>query len=351
MIAAIDLHLDLGEFRLRGASIEARDGDYMVVLGPSGAGKTLLLECIAGLRRPAKGRILIDGRDVTSLPPEKRGLAFVPQSYALWPHMTVYDNIAYPLRCRKTREDEVRRRVKWISEELGIEHLLHRKPGTLSGGEQQRVALARALVWEPKAVLLDEPTAALDPALRGSAWRLLRELHRRLGFTAIHVTHDLAEAAALATRAAFMYDGRVVKQGSLDAVLASIEASRYLGDTNVLKGRVVEARGGEAIVEARGARILAVIDAKPGDEVVLALRPEDIVILKELRAESSARNVLPAVIVDLEPRGPLVLVHARSAEGLVLRAYVTKSSAEHLELRPGSKVVLCFKASAVKKIA
>jgi len=274
LIVVENLHLNVGEFKLQGASLKARRGEYLVVLGPSGAGKTLLLECIAGLRRPTRGRIVVDGVDVTRFPPEKRGLAYVPQDYALWPHMTVYSNIAYPLKCRRVAEVEVRRRVKWIAEELNVDHLLHRRPGSLSGGERQRVALARALVWDPKALLLDEPTAALDPALKSSAWKLLKKLHLKLGFTAIHVTHNLAEAATLAERAAFMYNGVIVKQGRLDDVLATPEASKYLGDTNIYQGKVVESKNGETIVDIHGTKIVSVVaNAQQGEEVVLMLRP------------------------------------------------------------------------------
>ncbi len=350
MIVVEDLHLNLGEFKLEGVYLEARRGDYVVVLGPSGAGKTLLLECIAGLRRPERGRILVDGIDVTGLPPEERRLAFVPQSYALWPHMTVYDNIAFPLRCRGASEREVKERVKWIASELDIEHLVRRKPGTLSGGEQQRVALARALVWEPKALLLDEPTAALDPVLKSGAWRLLRRLHEKLGFTAVHVTHDMAEVAALASRAAFMWGGRVVKQGSIGEVLASMEASRYLGDANIYRGKVVEAGGGEIVVDVEGCKVVAVADGVLGEPVVLSLRPEDVVLLRPGAYDVSARNTLEVVVEEVEPRGPLMLVKAR-AGSFHLKAYVTRSSADHLGVECGAKLVACFKASAVRRVA
>ncbi len=350
LIATVNLHLNLGEFKLRGVSVKAANRDYMVILGPSGAGKTLLLECIAGLRKPDKGMILIDGNDVTNLPPEKRELAFLPQNYALWPHMRVFDNIAYPLRCRRVPESEIKRRVKWVSRELEIAHLLNRKPTSLSGGEQQRVALARAMVWEFKAILLDEPTASLDPSLRRSTWKLLRRLHERMGFTAIHVTHDVAEAFALATKSAFMYEGKIVKQGLLNEVLTTAEAVQYLGDTNLMKGKILDTAKGEALVRVADTHIIAVIDGKPGEEVVLSLRPEDIIVLRERRLESSARNILQATVESLELHGPLVLLHTRSGEKLMLKVYVTKSSAEYLKLKPKSKVILCFKASAVKRV-
>jgi len=349
LIVVENLYLDLGKFKLQGASLEARKGEYLVVLGPSGAGKTLLLECIAGLRKPVRGRIIVDGVDVTGYPPEKRGLAYVPQDYALWPHMTVYNNIAYPLRCRKFSEAEIRSKVEWVAEELEISHLLNRKPETLSGGEKQRVALARALVWSPKAILLDEPTAALDPALKSSAWKLLKKLHLKLKFTAIHVTHNLAEAATLADKAAFMYNGVIVKQGGLDDVLATPEASMYLGDANVYRGRVIRCGKGETIVDVHGVKIVTVVDAMLGEEVVLMLRPEDVLLLKK-PALSSARNTLKVIIEELESRGPLVLVHAKHGD-LRLKAYVTRSSSEHLELRPGRQLYVSFKATAIKRIA
>ena len=349
MIIVENLYLDLGEFKLQGVSLEAGKGEYLVVLGPSGAGKTLLLECIAGLRKPVRGRIVVDGVDVTNFPPEKRELAYVPQDYALWPHMTVYRNIAYPLRCRRFSKAEIKRRVKWIAEELGISHLLNRKPGTLSGGEKQRVALARALAWNPKAVLLDEPTAALDPALKSSAWKLLKNLHSKLKFTAIHVTHNLAEAATLAEKTAFMYGGVVVKQGKLNDVLATHEASMYLGDANVYRGKVVQRRRGEIVVDVYGTKIVTIADAILGEEVVLMLRPEDVLLLKK-PALTSARNTLKVIVEEVESRGPIVLVHVRRGD-LRIKAYVTKSSSEHLELKPGKRLYVSFKAAAIKRIA
>ena len=352
MIEAQDLHLDLSLFKLEGASVKAGDGEYLVVLGPSGAGKTLLLEVIAGLRKPEKGRVLVDGVDVTNEPPERRGIAFAPQNYALWPHMTVYDNIAYPLKLRRIPKEEIRSRISQMAEELGITHLLKRRPSTLSGGEQQRVALARALIVRPKAVLLDEPTAALDPALKASTWALLRRIHRRHRFTAIHVTHDLSEAASLATRAAFMMAGKVVKEGSLDEVLATKEASKYLGDTNIFRGKVVRVSEGEALIDLGGVQVV-VVGRPTGGEATLALRPEDVVVLKEPYGMISTRNILRGKVEWVEDRGPLTLINVKVREGnkLSIKAYVTKASKEHLGIREGAEILVCFKASAIKLIS
>ena len=235
MIEIRDLLVNLSGFALSIDKLDIYKKEYLVVLGPSGVGKTILLLALAGIVKPIKGSIRINGVDITNYPPEKRGIALVPQNYALFPHMSVYDNIAYGLRVRGTPEQEIRERVKEITERLGITHLLHRKPLTLSGGEQQRVALARALVIEPELLLLDEPLSALDPRLRINAIKLLKGLHRELGFTAIHVTHNLAEALSLATRIAYMEKGRLIGVYEPREFLETGYATSYLEEYRALK--------------------------------------------------------------------------------------------------------------------
>ncbi len=235
MIEIRGLLVRLGDFTLSIEKLLVKQGEYMVVLGPSGVGKTILLLTLAGLITPEKGSVLINGVDVTHDPPERRGVALVPQGYALFPHMNVYDNIAYGLRVRGAPEQEVREKVREIAERLGITHLLSRKPRTLSGGEQQRVALARALVVEPELLLLDEPLSALDPRLRISAIKLLKRLHRELGFTAIHVTHNLAEALSLATRIAYMEKGRLIGVYEPREFVETKHATPYLEEYRALR--------------------------------------------------------------------------------------------------------------------
>lgn len=227
-----------GGFTLSIDRLSVGRGEYMVVMGPSGVGKTLLLYTITGFMKPVRGSIVIDGVDVTGLPPERRGVAIVPQEYALWPHMTVYENIAYGLRLRGVRGRELEERVRGIAERLGIEGLLHRKPSTLSGGEKQRVALARALVVEPKLLLLDEPTASLDPGHRFMVWRLLRRLHGELGFTALHVTHNIAEALYLGDRIAYMEEGRLIDVAPAAEAPGRRWARRYLEEYRFMAGVV-----------------------------------------------------------------------------------------------------------------
>src|ERR671923_2726736 len=196
-----------------GIDLLIRDGEFLVLLGPSGCGKSTLLRMIAGFERPTEGEILIGGNAVNHLPPRARKIAMVFQSYALYPHMTAYKNIAFPLKAQRTSNADIPRKVEWAASLFGIKHLLARKPRELSGGERQRVALARALVREPSVFLLDEPLSNLDAQLRASARDELEQFQRRIGTTTIYVTHDQAEAMGLGDRIAVMYEGRLRQLG------------------------------------------------------------------------------------------------------------------------------------------
>jgi len=236
LIVVEDLLVELPGFRLEVGELRVGEGEYLVLLGPSGVGKTLLLHAIAGLVRPRRGRILIGGRDVTREPPEARGVALVPQDYALFPHMSVLDNIAYGLRLRGIPRGEAYGRARRLAEMLGIARLLGRRPAGLSGGEMQRVALARALAVEPRVLLLDEPLASLDPEARARGRRLLKDLHSSLGFTAIHVSHDILDAVVLADRVAYMRGGRLECTCSPGEFMESPHARPYLDELEPLLG-------------------------------------------------------------------------------------------------------------------
>jgi multiple sugar transport system ATP-binding protein len=197
-----------------GIDMQAREGEFLVLLGPSGCGKTTLMRMIAGLERPSAGAVLIDGEDVTDMPPRARNIAMVFQSYALYPHMSVYRNIAFPLRVRGVSGGTVDEKVRWAARLFGIERLLDRKPRQLSGGERQRVALARAVVREPKIFLLDEPLSNLDAKLRTAARDDLKEFQRRLATTTVYVTHDQIEAMGLGDRIAVLNQGKVRQIGT-----------------------------------------------------------------------------------------------------------------------------------------
>jgi multiple sugar transport system ATP-binding protein len=204
-----------GEVRaVDGVDLSTKEGEFLVLLGPSGCGKTTLLRMIAGLERQTAGDVLIGGLVVNDLPPRTRKIAMVFQSYALYPHMTVFKNIAFPLKAQDVPKAEIPKKVEWAAALFGIEHLLHRKPRELSGGERQRVALARALVREPSVFLLDEPLSNLDAKLRASARDELQQFQRRIGTTTMYVTHDQVEAMGLGDRIAVMQGGKVRQIGT-----------------------------------------------------------------------------------------------------------------------------------------
>jgi len=345
MIEVRNLRVDLGDFSLKDIDLSVRDGEYLVVMGPTGAGKTLLLQTILGFVEPKEGKIIVDGRDVTKLPPEMRELSYVPQEYALFPHMSVFDNIAFGLKVRGASSAEVRERVREISEILRISHLLGRKPITLSGGEKQRVALARALITEPKAVLMDEPLSAIHRSLREELQAFLKEIHSRLGFTAIHVTHDHLEASYLGDRIALIAGGRVVKIGRLEELRDDPEASDFIGPENILRGRA-ERKEGFTIVRVNDIEFISAYESE-GDVLVI-VRPEDIFVHPSGELPKvSARNVLEARVLTVRYRPPIYEISLETS-GVKLRSFLTKQALEELDVREGRRILISMKASALK---
>jgi multiple sugar transport system ATP-binding protein len=254
-------------------NLEIADGEFLVLVGPSGCGKSTLLRMIAGLEDASDGTIEIGGRDVTDLPPRNRDIAMVFQSYALYPHMTVRQNLGYGLKARRTPKDEIARRVTEVGEMLGLGELLDRKPAQLSGGQRQRVAMGRAIVRKPQAFLLDEPLSNLDAQLRVGMRASLAQLHQKLGVTTVYVTHDQTEAMTLGHRVAVMRDGRLLQvdrpqqlyEHPRDVFIAAFTGSpgMNLVDATVEDGTV---RFGEFALPVEGAH--------PQGRVVLGIRPE-----------------------------------------------------------------------------
>jgi iron(III) transport system ATP-binding protein len=281
-----DLALRLGETEvLKDVSLRVPAGQAVALLGPSGSGKTTLLRAIAGLAQPQHGsiavgqRVLFDAARGIDLPPERRGLGLVFQSYALWPHRTVFENVAAGLKLRGATADEIGQRVDKVLAQIGLAHLRDRFPPQLSGGQQQRVAIARALVYEPPVILLDEPLSNLDAKLREEARAFLRTLIMKLGLSAIHVTHDQVEAMALADRIVLLHDGAVAQDAAPMTIYndpATLFAAEFMGSNNRLEGRLVEKVNGRATLELFGQRVsgLARTQASVGDNVVGVIRIE-----------------------------------------------------------------------------
>jgi iron(III) transport system ATP-binding protein len=267
-----DVALRLGDNEiLKGVSVAVPAGEVVALLGPSGSGKTTLLRAIAGLETPYRGSIGIGdhvffdaGRDV-ELPAEERGLGLVFQSYALWPHRTVFENVAYGLKLRGVSTTEIKARVEKTLAQIGLAHLAARYPHQLSGGQQQRVAIARALVYEPPVILLDEPLSNLDAKLREEARAWLRTLIVTLGLSAIHVTHDQVEAMAIADRIVLLDAGVIAQEGSPTTLYnepATLFAAEFMGSNNRLDGKLLENSGGRATIELFGERLSGIARTK-----------------------------------------------------------------------------------------
>ncbi|MDC7786859.1 ABC transporter ATP-binding protein [Rhodoplanes sp. TEM] len=298
-------HVDLwygSNHVLRDVDLRIEPGEFFAFLGPSGCGKTTLLRLIAGFNQADRGRVLIAGRDVSGLPPWKRDVGMVFQSYALWPHMTVEQNIAFGLEERRLPRQEIRKRVAAALDLVGLGGLEKRRPAQLSGGQQQRVALARTIVVEPKVLLLDEPLSNLDAKLRGEVRRELRELQQRLGLTAIFVTHDQEEANTICDRIAVMKDGTVQQVGAPTALYdapRNLFVAGFLGTTNILQGRVLRDCGGVAFETAAGTIPLPA-GALPGGDVPpgakLVFRPHHAILSRPGVPLAEGRARLPGTI-------------------------------------------------------
>jgi ABC-type sugar transport system ATPase subunit len=314
---------------LRGLDIEVLEGELFVLLGPSGCGKTTLLRAIAGLAELDAGRILLGDTDITAVPAEARNVAMVFQDYALYPHMTVRNNLAFGLKRHRVPRDEIPRRIERVVRMLGVEALLERKPHQLSGGQQQRVALGRAIVREPALFLMDEPLSNLDAQVRASTRAELKELQRRLGVTTVYVTHDQMEAMTLADRLAVMNQGRLEQVGRPLEVYrapATLFVAQFLSNPrlNVLDGEIVAGPDGTAVRTALALFPIAGPGVS-GRHVRVGIRPECLRLSFQPLPEA-----YPLEIGLVEPLGPEILVHARWSGGdLVARAPADFAAPEH----------------------
>jgi putative spermidine/putrescine transport system ATP-binding protein len=302
---------DLGGRRIvDDLDIHVERGELVCLLGPSGCGKTTTLRMIAGFLAPDTGRIVIDGRDVTALPPERRPTAMVFQNYALWPHMSVFDNVAFGLKLRRLPRAEIAQKVGEMLELVGLTHHLRSRPAHISGGEQQRVALARALVQEPAVLLLDEPLSNLDAKLRVRVREDIRDIQQRLGITTVVVTHDQDEALSIGDRVAVMNGGRIEQLAPPDELYRRPATGFVGGFVGVMNGFPGKVENGVAIL-ADGTRVDVLTPCAPGGTEV-AVRPEDVVL---------APDGAPARVLRVVPRGHFTEVVLGIGEAEI-RAYL-----------------------------
>ena len=317
-----------------GVSARIAPGEFFSLLGPSGSGNTTTLMMIAGFAQVDEGSILVDGVDIADVPPQRRGFGMVFQNYAIFPHLNVFDNIAFPLRARKIPEEQIRTRVKEALELVRLERFADRFSRQLSGGQQQRVAIARAIVFHPSVVLMDEPLGALDKNLRYQMQVEIKEIQQRLGITVVYVTHDQEEAMNLSDRIAIMNSGRVEQVGRPAEIYNSPSTNfiaRFLGEANLIEGTVEAIGDGEATLRAAGGvqlRARAHDDVKAGTRANLFVRPERVAIapVNEVGGDDPTMNIVRGRLVGTSFLGNILRHAIEIAPGVRVTVDVQNSS-------------------------
>jgi spermidine/putrescine transport system ATP-binding protein len=325
---------------LKDASFEIRAGEFMTFLGPSGCGKTTCLRLISGFDTPTSGQILLDGKDVTFEPPYRRDVNQVFQNYALFPHLTIYENIAFGLRMKKVPAAQIRDRVDRVVKMTSLEDFTARKPSQLSGGQRQRVALARAIVCEPKVLLLDEPLSALDAKLRTQMRVELKQLQKKLGITFIFVTHDQEEALTMSDRVAVLNAGRVEQIGTVNEIYykpATRFVASFIGESNIVEAEILRAEGELLFCRLEGGLELAVRtpNSPAHSKVLLSLRPEKIRLTRE---NPGGRNSFPGTIEMEIFKGAVDDLTISVLGGLQLGAVLANDGQAESDLHEGERV-------------
>jgi ABC-type sugar transport system ATPase subunit len=348
MIETRHLTLTVGRFTLKHINLNIKEGEILVLVGPTGAGKTILLECIAGLRRPLEGQILVNGKDVTNSPPEQRKLGYVPQDYKLFPHLNVFENIAFGLRSDKYKPQQVLERVKYISDILGIMSLLERAVHDLSGGEKQRVSLARAISPFYKILLLDEPMGNLDHRTAKYLRMDLKRILHQLNITVIYVTHDLVEAEELADRIALIHNGQIQQISKPQDMFFSPERKEvfdFFGMPNVLECDNCRAIAqGLFEVNCKGMQIVLPHDGN--DIKKIAIFPSDIYISTS-KPPGPEINRLKGIITNIQLYNSMMRLKVIVGENAILTE-VPKETATEMGLEIGQEVFLILKLKRVK---
>jgi ABC-type Fe3+/spermidine/putrescine transport system ATPase subunit len=337
------------EFQLKNINLTMENGDYFIILGPTGAGKTLLLETLMGFHNPDNGKILLNGKDLTDVLPEKRGIGYVSQNCILFPHLTVRQNIEFGLKMGRIKKTERQKMIEATLESTGLKSIENRRPQTLSGGEKQKVALARVLALAPSTILLDEPLSALDAETARDLKNELNRIHKN-GKTIIHVTHNQIEGFSLGNKMAIMHLGEVVQTGKTRDVFSEPQSefvARFLGYENVFKVQMVEKNDFFSLVQA-GVVKLKVSGTMATENCYVAIRPEDITVSLSLIEKNVGLNVLEGKILDCVEQGYVVTLTLDA--GLEFQAIMIKNSFLEANLAEGKKVWFAFKNASVKVI-
>lgn len=321
MIKIEGLTILLETFRLMDLYIEIEEGEFHFLLGPTGSGKTLILESIMGLRKPKKGKIRVGEREVQDLPPEQRKISYVPQDLALFPHLSVKENILYGIKAKNHSLQPYKEYVQNLIQVMKIEHLLDRYPGNLSGGEKKRVALLRALAPKPRLLLLDEPLSGLDPSIKLEIQQLLKTIHHSFHPTVLCVTHDFEDAYLLGDKITIFIDGKVEQVGKRDEVFLrprSRKVAQFLGLKNLYRAKILSAKDFHQrwTLGVNGLRFsvptnVSESQMEVGKEVDLFIRPEEVMIIREGKPvkDSIRRNIFEGEILDITDRGRYHLIH------------------------------------------
>jgi spermidine/putrescine transport system ATP-binding protein len=328
-----------------GIDLDIPAGEFFSLLGASGCGKTTTLRLIAGFEKPDKGRILLDGRDLSRDPPHARPVNTVFQNYALFPFMTVRENVAFGLKYQKAAKTETARRVGSALELTRLQSFADRRPAQLSGGQQQRVALARALVLNPRVLLLDEPLGALDAQLRKQLQLELRALQREVGITFVYVTHDQEEALTMSDRIAVMAEGRVEQVGApqdIYAKPATTYVAGFLGSANIFDAEVLSVCDGEAACATLDTKVTATVDRETtAGPAAVVIRPERIALAGADEPVAEGRNVLRGLVRDIVYLGAATHVHVEVADGHTLTVEVANHDGPSSVRHPPGTVVQC----------
>jgi ABC-type Fe3+/spermidine/putrescine transport system ATPase subunit len=343
-----NLAVELGVFALRDVNLAVKRGEYFILLGPTGAGKTVLLEAIAGVQPIKTGEIWLGGQDVTRMAPEQRRASIVYQDHMLFPHYSARENITFGLKMRREEPRQIATALNRVVALLGIEPLLHRKPDTLSGGEKQKVALARAIVTDPEVLLLDEPLGALDPRTRDGVQQELVRLQDGLGITVLHVTHDFEEAITMGDRIAVIDEGAIRQVGAPDEIFRhpnSELVARFTMAGNVFAGTAAQGIDGRTVFVVDGAEIIT--DADVEGPCHASIRPEDILVSDAPAAvfAEDGYNHFSGVVTQIFNKGSIVHVTVNLPPPLT--CLLTRRSYQEMNLRVGQQVYLTLAASAV----